>query len=180
MVRRYLEMQNHQNAYHHYPLELLLTQAFRLDAVSPRSILDLAGITMTTKFDNQRFAVGKVLLRSDDANDYVNRLVTLINEHKRILRYTPGLMTALTQAGTEEALGVVSNGSENLRDKLPSKVGEHKAISWTVRTLHGESVAQVTQGTHSTVTAVQQAVDVTTPYIGFSESSESEEDTSTE
>ena len=124
---------------------------------------------MGTKFDNLKFAVRKILGKSETANTVHAEMVARIREDQLTLGYSPDLMSALTTSACEEAVGVVSNDSDPLRDKLPPKVGEHKAIGWGVRAQEGESVEEITQGTHSTSATVQQAVDAATPYI-FGES----------
>ncbi len=139
--------------------------------IQARSILGLVANTMTTKFDYQLFAAGKLLLRSDDADAFNGKLVTLIHEGQRSLGYSPGLMSALVRNACEEALGGVSDDSETLRDKLPSRVGAHKAIGWAVRANEGESYEEISSNTHSTdAETVAKAVDEAATYIDIDES----------
>ena len=132
---------------------------------------------MRTKFDNQRFAARKLLLRSDDADAFNDKLVTLIHEGQRSLGYSPGFMSALVRNACEEALGGVSYDSGTLRDKLPSRVGVDQATGWMIRVREGESCDEISSNTHSTDTeTVAKAVDAAATYIDIDES----EDTATE
>lgn len=126
---------------------------------------------MTTKFDYQLFAVGKLIGKSETANTVKGELVTKFHESQRRLGYGPGLMSAFVLDACEEAFGVVSDDSETLRDKLPSRVGAHKAIGWAVRAHEGESSKEISSNTHSTdAETVAKAVDVAATYIDIDES----------
>ena len=128
---------------------------------------------MGTRFDDQRFAVRKMLASNESMNTLHGELVALFRKKQITLGFSAGLTTAFMLDACEEAVGVGADDSLDLRDSLPPRVGEHKAIGWAARVHEGESVAEVTQGTYSTIETVQQAVDVTIDYIGFCESEDS-------
>lgn len=148
-----------------------------MPSIQARSISGLVENIMSSQFDDQRFAAGKVVLRSDDADAFNGKLVTLIHEGQCSLGYSPGFMSALVRNACEEALGGVSNDSGTLRDKLPSGVGVHQAIGWWARAREGESCEEISSNTHSTgAETVAKAVDAAATYIDIDES----EDTATE
>ena len=142
-----------------------------------RSILGLVAKTMVTKFEFQMYAAGKLLVKSEAANAFRGELDTLVHKHMEILRLGPGVMFALTQVVTEGCLGGISDDSETIHDKLPSRVGAHKAIGWATRVHEGESFEEISSNTHFTdAETVAKAVGAAATYIDLNES----EDTSTE
>lgn len=126
---------------------------------------------MSTRFDNQRVAVGKLIEKSETVNIVHAAIMAHIREDQLLLGYGPGMMTALVLNACEKAVGGVSDDSDPLRDNLPSRVSEYKSIGWAIRVLVGESsVEEISSNTHSTdAETVQQAVDAATHHV-FDES----------
>lgn len=136
-----------------------------------RSILGLVVKTMRTKFDYQLFAAGGLLKKSEAANGYKDELETLVHKHMQILRHGPGLMIALTRIITEKYLGGIPDGSENIHDKLPPKIGADRAIRWALRVYEGESYEEISANTHSiSAKTVAKAVDAAATCIDIDES----------
>lgn len=123
---------------------------------------------MSTKFDNQRFAVGKMVGKSKIANTVMGDLVTKLQESQRTLGYGSGLMSAFVLYASEKAFGAVpDDNSETLRNKLPSSVGEHKSIAWVARHYgEGESYEDISANTHTAdAETVAKAIDVAATHI---------------
>jgi hypothetical protein len=138
---------------------------------------------MSTKAENRRFTVNKIVRHNATANDCDRELVTLIREIHNLLGYGSALTAALVDKAKEEALGVAdaspdSDDSDTLHDKLPSGVGERKALGWAVRIDAGESCEEVASETYSNVGTVEDSVRLAAHYIELE--IDSQEETGTE